>query len=477
MQKGNIPSITILDANKLIFLFFYLFWQYSVYSDTKLNSFHNLEKPVYRVVLDPGHGGLNIMPRSVYGDKYDPINKIYADNFRPGAYHEGIWEHEEVYKIARLIQSYLFLTRTKSGKIKFQKIMRKYSKKALYKIYPIDVYISRENSYAMNYFDIYEDINALYRLYDYPDIRTNKMKKGRISKINSYKPHLVVTIHLTRGQRNKMGALNSVITPGLDTYKIALEYAKASNQDKKDIMNQFLVSSYQNWFKVAGRDHFESFLLDACVYFTGYWCDRINLSAIEDKFKGYRHNMFSWKYADQPNWIDRAIRHPKNSQYSKNLKDFTLEGPFWQREQGREERWRREGGIEGYGGDNLYASNELLRFLRKGFLVNKVHPKEKLPQILEPYISTWSISTYVNAVVAYIEIGYLDIEADFNRILNHKKEYAESIAVGIYSLFFSSNQLKDNQKKNFPWGRKIDFKKYKNYFSKVIVEKKTKNKN
>ena len=41
--------------------------------------------PLYRVVIDPGHGGVNLSPRSLHGDRYDTISEKYLSKFVPGA--------------------------------------------------------------------------------------------------------------------------------------------------------------------------------------------------------------------------------------------------------------------------------------------------------------------------------------------------------------------------------------------------------
>ena len=417
---------------------------------------------VYRVVLDPGHGGLNIRPGSVYGDKYDLLSLEYLDDFRSGAYYDGVWENEEAYFIARMVQDHLFLTQSQQGKKIFRSILQKYARHSIHKVGTIEAFLSRENSYPALYFDIREDINAPYRIYDYRDIRTNRPSKGRISKINSFKPHLVVSIHLTRGEKNKIGGLNAVITPGYSTYRLAIDYVKNPGKRSR-IKKRFQDSHYQDWFLTKGRSRFESFLLDSWIYFTGYWCKKHGLSYLQDNFRGYRHNMVTWRYRDAGSWYLQARKHRDRTRYSRSLKTISLKGAFWQREKSKPEAWRREKGFESYGGDNLYASHEILRYVRKGLLANQIESKDALPLLLEPYISTWSVPTFVNAISAYLEIGYLDIEADYQRILEYKNVYAEAIAVGIYSLFFSIRQDKKNKENDLPLGNSIDFKKYENY--------------
>ena len=324
-------------------------------------------KNYHTVVLDPGHGGCNIQPFSIYGDKYDVLSGKYTDSYRPGAFYNGLWENEETYKIALLVEEYLKLTLDPNKHLQFKSILKKYTTANISHITPIKVYFSREPGYASQYENIKKDPNAPYRLYDYPDIITQEYKKGTISRINNIQPELTVTIHLTRGKINRSGAMNAVITPGYKTYNLALDYAKNKNKQKL-IRQNFLQSKYQNWFLTSGRTPFESFLIDACIYFTGSSCDKYGNHTPTDEFYGYRYNMFSWSYKDPINWTDTAQKHPNNSQYSKSLSQFIPQGAYWQREKSIKEHWKREDGIEGFGGDNLYAAHEILRYIRKGFL-------------------------------------------------------------------------------------------------------------
>jgi len=427
------------------------------------------EPDAYIVVLDPGHGGRDLLPKSVYGDKYDPLLGEYRDHFRPGAQNKGLIESEEVYSIAEKTYKILELTHSSEGQKEFEQILKKYSKNIgninWENQKPIKVYISRIPGYSKEYLSKKTDINAPYRLYDFPDIYTGEMQKGTISRINALNPHLVVSLHLTAGRKEKNGAIASVITPGYDTYKMALDYVRTKNVSKRQkIRRKFFASPYANWMvSNDSRTHFQWFLCDAWIYFTGYWSKKDGLSADKRKFRGYRHNMMQWIYADKEDWVETAKKHPPNSPYSFDLLNFTPEGPFWEREKDIPERWRRTEGEEGYGGDNLYASQELLRYIRNGMIVNKVNSKKTAPKILNPYLSTWSVPTYLNAISAYLELGFLDNSYDRERLVNHKQVYAEALAVGIYSLVYSLQQDSGSKDELLPKGKPINFEKYENY--------------
>lgn len=417
----------------------------------------------YTVVLDPGHGGRYMSPESVYGDKWDPVRGEYLDRYRHGAYMKGIWESEVMYAMAVDARNLLRYTLDEDKHERFKAILKKYTGKAPEKIEPVRALLSRENNYHTRYLSVQKDPNAPYRLYDFPDIETGEMRKGTISRINEMQPNLVVSLHLTGGRSPRQGAMAAVITPGYETYKKAIEYVKGNSRERARIKREFRRSQWSDWFRSArGYNTFQTFMLDAWVYYTGYWSTKSGLNPRTDKYRGHRHNMFSWAYRDKK-WLDIARRSEPGTAYAANLKNFKPQGSFWQREQSQPESWRREGGPEGYGGDNHYAANELMRFVRKAFLVNGYDTRKTLPKIIDPYISTWSVPTYVNAISAYLEIGHLSSDRDVDRLLNKREIYAEALAVGVYSLFYSLTQPADAREKDLPTGQAIDFSRYENY--------------
>lgn len=128
-----------------------------------------------------------------------------------------------------------------------------------------------------------------------------------------------------------------------------------------------------------------------------------------------------------------------------------------------------------FGGDNHYASDELLRFIQYGVptLVKKKKKTVKIGGILDPFVSTYGLPTFVNAICAYLEIGFLDVKQDREFVLKYQEEIAKSLAVGIYSLFVGLELKKDYKGLFKPKGRNVDFKKYiehrdGNYFEKVV---------
>jgi len=65
--------------------------------------------PVFRVVIDPGHGGFFSRDKKKHGDKYDSVRGEYLEYFAEGANFKGLYEHEVVYSIALKVMERLAL--------------------------------------------------------------------------------------------------------------------------------------------------------------------------------------------------------------------------------------------------------------------------------------------------------------------------------------------------------------------------------
>ncbi|MBI3395957.1 MAG: N-acetylmuramoyl-L-alanine amidase, partial [Spirochaetia bacterium] len=165
----------------------------------------------------------------------------------------------------------------------------------------------------------------------------------------------------------------------------------------------------------------------------------------------------------------------KPGPYALKYADFKPEGlKFWDREKSRTESWRREDGPAGYGGDNHYAGDELLRFVQYG--ARRMSPELAKPgavgDILAPWSTTYSLPTFVNAICAYLEIGHINVDRDRRLVTTHREIVAKSIAAGIYSLF-TGMRLKPGAGPYAPRGKAVDFQKYENlpdgnYFDSVL---------
>ncbi|MBE7411154.1 MAG: N-acetylmuramoyl-L-alanine amidase [Leptospiraceae bacterium] len=460
--------------NSIQFFLLYTIFFFSLHN----NLFSEEKKTIpkeYKIVIDPGHGGWKQAPYELYGDKFDTISQKYLEHYKSGGEFKGRTEMEIVLEIGKEVQSILNLTKTESGFLKFKEYIKKFSHDKVERMI-IHSSLSRTDSYKDKDYGEKDDRNALYRLYDYPDFKTGKRKLGRISEINKEKPYLVVSIHI-----NDQGKLNTnkspisesglacVLAPSYHTFQILRKISM-----KKESSSSFENSPWKDWMVFQdGWSKLENAVADAWIYFHGHWPDKTGRKTDLERFSGFRQNMITWKYEDSPGWEEK-VGMKKKGQYALDHELFRPSGKFWDRERGKPEIWKRENGPEGFGGDNHFACMEILRFINYG-LNQEFRSIKKSPEIFsitKPYISTYSVPTFVNGISAYLELGDIKRNSDIYYLTEKKKETAISIAVGIFSLFHGLN-IKQEKLPIHPKGKKIDFKKYenfhgKNYFKQVL---------
>ncbi len=469
------PTLDILSYHAIEFYFFALFHimkplvvtsiviVFLLFMPTIIGS---PEFPLFRVVLDPGHGGVGKNPMSVHGDRYDTISKRYLDVFKEGASRGNLHERTIVYSIARKTEKILKLLGPNGDREKFYRILERYTDDTPREA-TIQTLMSRGRSITEAEAGLQRDPNAPFRFFDYPDADGN-MQPGRLSRINAFKPHLVVSLHLAASGPRDFEGMNPVVLPPNRFLHEGLRYLKGERDDRKF----FHRSRYRDWFiEEYSRSDFSWFLNDVSLYYTG---SPLRHDQDEDRpgFKGYRYNMIRWSYADDPGWEHAARHEIPLSRYASTLKDFVPEGRFWEREQSQYERYRRDGGPEGFGGDNAYASYEIIRYICYSMFLNgDDHPSQKAGK---SYISVWIMPMHVNAINAFIELGYLNRARDRHILVNKQDIIAEGIAVGIYSLL-TGIEPRDKKYKQLPRGEKIDFNKYRtagggSYFEAVTAD-------
>jgi hypothetical protein len=412
---------------------------------------YKYEVPSFRVVLDPGHGGVGKTPMSVHGDRFDIISGKYLDSYKYGASRGTMHERDIVYAIARKAERYLQHLSPGGDHNKFYEILSKFTDESPGNI-NITTYMSRDRSMPNNEAEDIEDPNASYRLFDYPD-RDGSIMPGRLSRINEVRPHLVVSLHMAESAPMDYEGMNPVLTPSYDFLLNGLLYLKGETARKKNYHN----SPYREWFNESEtRSDFDWFLNDVSLYFTGYPLKK-NHELDRGNFKGYRYNMVQWAYADPPGWRYPGKYHLPYTRYSSSIKHYVPNGKFWERERSLYERHRRDGGPEGYGGDNAYASYEIIRYIFYSLFLHGNEHRAHKPG--KSYLSVWTVPLHVNAVSAFIELGYLNRQRDKFILSRKQDEIAEGIAVGIYSLL-SGMVPKKNNFKFAPRGEKLDLKKY-----------------
>jgi len=418
--------------------------------------FDSLVSPQYRIVIDPGHGGVN---NGRNDDKWDPVTKAYLEPFAMGMQSGNLTEHETVLQLSTRVRYYLNLTNTSEGWEKFQEILKAFSPETSFRRIRFDTYMTRTDGWNQrNLPPENSAVNAPYRLYNFPDTQTGEMQPGRISNINRVRPYLVLSLHMNPAEGANPGGMAAVLSPGYRTFNLLREITLG----RQSITLFRRLKWYDGWLVTDdGWNRFESARADAWVYFHGY--RSLKNGSGPWKNRGVRQNMVFWRYADPEGW-EEAARKNGPGPYSIRYRDFRPEGPFWDRERSDPELWRREDGPLGYGGDNHYACDELMRFVQYGvrLTVPEKRSAQALGPIQTPFVSTYSIPTFINAISAYLEIGFLNRERDRQLIIGQREATAKSLAVGIYSLF-AGLSLRNLETPYRPTGKPLDFARYEKY--------------
>ncbi|TGL35219.1 N-acetylmuramoyl-L-alanine amidase [Leptospira koniambonensis] len=413
-------------------------------------------KRTYNIVIDPGHGGLDLKPKEEHGDKYDPISNKYLEPYKAGAQTKSRRESEVVLALAKEVKEILDLTKTQEGFEIFRSHAKKFTNDTLPWI-RIDSDLTREETAKEEGADLSSDPNAFYRLYDYPDKKSGKLKPGRISRINAARPYLVLSLHLNPSWKGHPGGMAAVLSPSYRTFYNLRKISEGKSS------KSFEDGPWSEWMRFKMEwSRLENAVADAWIYFNGYWPNKSGKKTDLSNFEGYRQNMVTWKYADPSGWIDKAVLDGPGP-YAKKHSEYSAKGKFWDRERAEPELWRREDGAEGFGGDNHYAATELMRFLQYGLrtIPNSEEELSNPGPINKPYISTYSLPTFINAISAYLEIGYIDKEKDMKILTQRRKDTAISLAVGVYSLFHGI-KIKSADLPYIPKGKKIDWARYEN---------------
>ncbi|HOT76709.1 MAG TPA: N-acetylmuramoyl-L-alanine amidase, partial [Candidatus Wallbacteria bacterium] len=345
-----------------------------------------------------------------------------------------------------------------AGFIEFCKIVQKYdiSSSKIKKV-RINTHLTRRHSWEDDPEKNSPNVNKKYRLFDSPDSfsggakgkPSEKLYPGRISFINQLSPDLVVCLHNNSSPNRNVRGFSSVIVPHFDFFSningiitngignVAPNDVKV-NEPKYKKVASFITSVITRHEKIDVK----TIISDTATYFTGF-------RAFTQKFIGLRYLMVTWRYNT-----------------SSLFTSFML---FFMRENSIYENYRRSGGPEGYGGDNFYSSEEIIRFIRAALwndlkssnasYAARTNPEEYAGEHASPFVSDWAIPLHVNAITSFIEIGYLSNAKDRKMLKEKQAVIAESIAVGIYSLLAGLKPVKLEGIES-PRGAAIDFAKY-----------------
>ncbi|MGV3664935.1 MAG: N-acetylmuramoyl-L-alanine amidase, partial [Leptospira bouyouniensis] len=239
-------------------------------------------EPNFRIVIDPGHGGVAKDPKTQHGDKYDSVTQTYLETYKQGTEHGSITERKVVLDLAKEVHKILKLTETEQGWKEFEAYLKLFSKKNEFTRVRFLSHLTRETSFDDD--PASDDPNAPYRLYDFPDPKTSVRKKGRLSKINEIKPHLVLSLHLNPASKGQKGGMAAVLTPGYKTFSLL---KKISNKEKSP--NGFLNGPWSDWLVFqSGWSKLENATADAWIYFHGYWSKKNGKEGDLTKFEGSR---------------------------------------------------------------------------------------------------------------------------------------------------------------------------------------------
>ena len=386
----------------------------------------------YKVVIDPGHGGKSQKLSPVEGDHWDFKAQKFLTRYNFGAYHGAETEHQIVLEICRSVNEILRNANSDSGWREFSKLISYYGVKRPeeYRRVNFDISLTRDKSYEAPEYSGEVNVNKHFRLFDSPDSFDENNRPsaalfpGRMSKINAMTPELVLCVHINSSTNTAARGQASVIIPD---YRV-FDFVKTvkSRLGVKKALTYFWVLS---WFYPQNPvlSNLSRLINDCETYFTGKRAD--NKSQI-----GKRWQMVMWRY-DKDDEYDNLLNYKDNDSY-------------WKRERSDYETMRRGGGIAGAGGDNFYASEEVIKFVRMALWQDYIDtagaslkdvseiksPGEYLGAHGAPFISDWALPQLVNAVTAYIELGYIENANDRKLLVEKKDIIAQAIAVAVYSL-------------------------------------------
>jgi N-acetylmuramoyl-L-alanine amidase len=435
--------------------------------------------PEYKIALSPGHGGKDEFGRKKTGDSwYYPAQK-FCRGYSSGTRHKNLTEEKIVQNIGQSIKKILDLTRTDKGWTEFKKLLTSLSKQKYFKRIMFNTELIRSRSWK----DLDEkeksgDSNRYIRMFDSPADYDKKGPKGiyygRLSRINIFRPHLLVPLHLNTSGSKKWRGMHTVITPPYHIFKEISDAWKINGLKGIEKLKNPWLEIWNN--SSSSRTRASWAANDCSTYFTGR---RLNKHAeyFSNTFIGIRHLMVSWTFNSFPMYLKGFPEKTKNNWpylVSKIKKPFSqiFSNPFLEREKSRFEKLRRSGGPLKFGGHNHYAGLEIIKFtrlwlykcLKTEFEKNNKTPfpdcREITGPILPPAVSDWSEPMLTNAVTAYLELGLITNKQDRLLLLSYPKRFAQGIALGIYSLFSGLNPINPKGADQIPKGEKIDWNLY-----------------
>lgn len=420
--------------------------------------------PEFRIFLDPGHGGKPEAGGTRGGAHFDPTKKRFLNVYSYGTEYRAkggivISEQQLVLKLAKMVRERLLWTRTDEGWAKFSTLLSRFGSV----LPPFDrvrfqVALSRENDYLSHPQAGARDINKFFRFFDSPAKLPWKdgdpMIEGRLSAAARFAPDLLVSLHIDGSQNKAQRGMSALFVPSHQDFLMVRDV----------ILKKKAVTSVpkllRRYWKYSGRKKtkFGWSMNDTWTYFTGFRSDPTGRSPNLKSDIGQRWEHLTWAYA-------AAKEGPRRQDL---VAEF--QGPFWDRERSPQEAARRAGGPEGIGGDNLYAGQELLRWVRLamwadykqsgGGWAEGLTPKQLLPPLEKPTGSDWAMPLHTNAVAPFLELGQLWNWKDRFLLTKKMPAVADGLAVGIYALA-SGFVAPPVEGVEAPKGQAIDWSRYR----------------
>lgn len=397
--------------------------------------------PTFRVFLDPGHGGKPENQSRRGGAHWDPLQGKFLNYYRYGSEYRAkkkdggfvISEQGQVLELAKLVRERLHWTHSDEGWARFQALLSDFGGVLPpFRRVRFETRLARENDYATHPEAGRRDINRHFRIFDSPAAYPHKpggpMMPGRLSNSAAFSPHIQVSLHIDGSTNNWQRGMSALFVPGPDhlerARQVALGKVEASTFDAR-------IKRYWS-YRGPYRTKVGWMLNDMWTYYTGFGADQSGKELHEKGYIGQRWQHVDWAYADP---VEAAPR--------KSLAEYPP-GPFFDREKSRFELVRRSGGPEEVGGDNLYAGQELLRFIRYAWWkdyqgsgkawAEDLPPKKYLPPHEKPTAADWAMPLFTNAVAPFLELGQLQNWKDRYLLTDKLEAAADGLAVGLYSL-------------------------------------------
>ena len=287
-------------------------------------------------------------------------------------------------------------------------------------------------------------------------------------------PDLTVCLHINGASTKSARGIHCLFVPSFDHF----DNVRRMLLKKKIEKDTEWKKTNRCWFKHSGdRSRTQWMFNDTWTYFTGYGCSIDGTKVATATDIGNRHEDIQWRYAS-----------PKRSSRKITI-DTEFNGPFWKREQSDFEKYRRSGGMCGYGGDNLYSGMELVNYTKMALWRDRMNSVQKTRKTKvtftkamadsflgprhRPVAADWAIPLFSNSVTAFLEVGYITNSKDFAILRNKLDVIADGIAIGIFSLKKGLKSEKIDSLKDIPSGKAIKWDNYvkadgSSYFEEIL---------